>query len=117
MMHISSSRRKRIRQRTMQLRRVINAMDYVASGTLHTRTKVCGRSNCKCADDLASRHGPYFEWSRRKEGRLVHSVVPKEQAEWLKDAIANYRKIHRLLEAWEDETALEILKRQKIKEG
>ena len=56
-------------------------MDYVASGTLHSRTKVCGRSNCRCADDPSARHGPYHEWSRRTGGRLVHHVITAQQAE------------------------------------
>jgi hypothetical protein len=79
--HVKKPSRNRIRQRTKELRRAISAMDFVASGTLHTRTKVCGRKNCRCAVDPDARHGPYYEWSRRQEGRLVHSVVTAEQAQ------------------------------------
>jgi hypothetical protein len=32
--------RHRLRQRTQALRRAINTLDFIASGTLHTRTKV-----------------------------------------------------------------------------
>ena len=101
--------RRRIRQRTSELRRAISTMDFVASGTLHTRTKVCGRKNCRCAVDPDARHGPYYEWTRRQEGRLVHSVVTPEQAQLFTRAIASYRKIQRLLTRWELETAAEIL--------
>jgi len=100
---------KRIRQTTKELRRKIDRMDFVASGTLHSRTKVCGRSNCKCATDPEARHGPYHEWSRRSEGKLRHSVVSPGQAELLRRAIANYREILALLGLWEEETAAEIL--------
>ena len=101
--------RQRIRQRTKELRRAISAMDFVASGTLHIRTKVCGRKNCRCAIDPDARHGPYYEWSRRQEGRLVHSVVTAEQAQLFTRAIGSYREIQRLLTRWEHETAQEIL--------
>ena len=101
--------RARIRQRTKELRHVIGALDFVASGTFHTRTKVCGRSNCRCANDPDARHGPYHEWSRRKAGRLVHSIVTLEQARYLAQAIENYRKIRRLLTLWEAKTAQEVL--------
>jgi len=84
-------------------------MDFVASGTMHERTKVCGRKNCRCATDPDQRHGPYFEWSRRKDGRLQHKVVSPEQARLLKQAIANHRQILTLLAQWEEETASEIL--------
>ena len=101
--------RIRVRERTRELRRAISAMDFVASGTIHKRTKVCGRKNCRCAVDPAARHGPYYEWSRRQEGRLFHSIVTPEQAEVLSRAIQNYRVIKQLLARWEYETAKEVL--------
>ena len=110
MIRISTSRRQRIRQRTKELRRTINNMDYLASGTLHRRTKACGRPNCRCAQDPSARHGPYYEWSRLEGRRLIHSVLSQEQASWIKHAIANYRKVQKLLRLWERETTAEILK-------
>ncbi len=101
--------RKRIRARSRELRQKIGRMDFVASGTLHVRTKVCGRKNCRCATDPEKRHGPYHEWSRRKDGKLLHKVVTPEQAQFLKQAIANHREIQTLLARWEEETASEIL--------
>ena len=71
---------RRIRIRSQKLRRLIGRMDYVASGTIHVRTKVCGRKNCKCANDPEQRHGPYHEWSRSKNGKLEHRVVTADQA-------------------------------------
>ena len=101
--------KKRIRSRTQEIRRAIGRMDFVASGTMHERTKVCGRKNCKCATDPAERHGPYYEWSRLKDGKLKHKVVTPEQAQLLKTAISNKREIQALLVLWEEETASEIL--------
>jgi hypothetical protein len=100
---------RRVRQRTADLRRAINGMDYACSGTLHSRTKTCGRATCPCATDVDARHGPYDEWSRRKDGRLVHSVLSCEQAALIQRGIANRRRIDRLLARWEDETAKEVL--------
>ena len=101
--------RTRIRTHTQELRRAISRMDFVASGTIHKRTKVCGHPNCRCASDPAARHGPYYEWSRRQDGRLVHSVITAEQAELFTRAIQNYREIQQLLRHWERETAKEVL--------
>lgn len=100
-----------LRQRTARLRRRISAMDYACSGTLHSRTKVCGQPACRCAHDPDARHGPYHEWSRRQEGHLVHSVLGPEQAALVERAIANRREIDRLLTIWEEESTLEILQR------
>jgi len=103
------SRRVRVRQRTKQLRQTINNMDYVASGTLHIRTKQCGRANCRCAEDPQARHGPYHEWSRREGGRLLHSVVTPVQAGLLTGALDNYHELLELLEQWQRLTTQEIL--------
>ena len=100
---------RRIRARSQQLRRLIARMDYVASGTIHVRTKVCGKKNCKCATDPEQRHGPYHEWSRSKDGTLQHRIVTADQARLLQRAIRNYREIQALLARWEEETASEIL--------
>jgi len=100
---------QRIRARSQKLRRMIEKMDFVASGTIHVRTKVCGRKNCKCATDPDARHGPYHEWTRSKNGKLLHRVVSSDQARFLQRAISNYREIQSLLARWEQETASEIL--------
>ncbi len=106
---LSKKKRDWIRHQTMRIRRAIDAMDLVSSGTLLTRTKVCGRPTCRCAYDSSARHGPYYEWNRLKDGRLVHSVISEEQAELVALAIENQRQIKRLLLLWEAETTNIIL--------
>lgn len=69
-----------------------------------------GQATCRCATDPAARHGPYHEWSRRKDGRLVHSVLAPDQVSLIQRAIANRREIERLLASWEDESTFEILR-------
>ncbi len=100
---------RRLRHRTADLCRRIGAMDYASSGTLHSRTRPCGKTNCRCAADSKAWHGPYHDWTRRKDGRLVHSAVSPEQASLIRRAIANRREIAHLLARWEDETVAEIL--------
>ena len=58
-----------------EIRREIAAVDLLCAGTLLKRWKQCGRSNCRCAHDPAARHGPYYEWSRRRNGRLLHTLL------------------------------------------
>ena len=101
--------RRRLRQRTLALRRAINAMDFIVTGTLLMRTKVCGRANCRCASDPSARHGPYYEWNRRQDGRLVHRVIPGELARRVQHALENDRQIRALLAQWEQETVKELL--------
>lgn len=105
----SDLQRQRIRALTAEIREAIDAMDYLAHGTLLARTKTCGRPNCRCATDPAARHGPYHEWSRREDGRLVHTTVTPEQAGQLERAIANYREVEALLLRWRLAAQADIL--------
>jgi len=76
-------------------------MVYVCSGTLTRRTKTCGQARCACRHDRSARHGPYYEWTRWEGKKLAHSVISAETAEKLAEAVANYRRIRRLLRDWE----------------
>ena len=42
---------------------------------LSQRMMKCGKPNCRCANDPAARHGPYYEWGRMRAGKLVHRYV------------------------------------------
>ena len=92
-----------------QIRQAIVAMDLVCAGTVLKRWKLCGRPNCRCAEDPAARHGPYYEWSRRQDGRLRHNLLSPQQAEQMARAIKNQRQILALLPRWGHETARTIM--------
>ena len=96
---------RRARARIARLRAAISAVESLCSGTLLRRTKVCGKPGCRCAQDPAARHGPYYEWGHMQGGKLVHRMVSPWQAALLRRAIANYRRVVRLLRVWETETA------------
>jgi len=88
-----------------QIREAIAAMDGLCAGTLLKRWKLCGRPNCRCADDPAARHGPYYEWSRRQDGRLRHSLLSAQDARRVAQGIKNYRTILALMARCTLETA------------
>jgi len=98
-----------------KIRRQIAAVDLLCSGTLLKRWKQCGRPNCRCAHDPSARHGPYYEWSRRCNDRLQHSLLSAQQAEDMALAIKNYRRTLKLLATWSHATAraLGVSKRSK----
>ncbi len=102
--HSSTSRGQRVQDTLRKIQQRILRLDFVCSGTLHKRTKICGKSNCRCAKDPSARHGPYVDWSRREEGRLVHTSVSSREARFLRKAITSYKEVLRLLRRWEQET-------------
>ena len=92
------------REKIAEIQRTISSMEYLSSGTLLKRMKVCGNPRCHCASDPAARHGPYFEWSYLKAGKLHHRTLTPEQAEVMRLAIANQRKAKKLMRVWEAQT-------------
>jgi hypothetical protein len=92
------------RQRINRIREALAAVDYLCSGTLLKNLMKCGKPSCRCHQDPAARHGPYYRWGHMKTGKLVHRYVSPAQAAILRQAITNYRKVKKLLRAWEEET-------------
>lgn len=92
------------RERIARIRQTLAGIEYLYSGTLLERMKLCGRPGCACARDPAARHGPYYEWGFMRGGRLVHRQVSAEHGAALREAIANYRRVKKLLRDWEIET-------------
>jgi hypothetical protein len=100
----TAQRIKQARQKIGSIRQALAAIDYLCSGTLSTRMKVCGKPTCRCAHDPLARHGPYYEWGHMKDGALVHRAVTAEQASLLQEAIDNHRRAKKLLREWEEQT-------------
>ena len=95
---------KQSRARIAKIHQAIGQIDYLCTGNMLERTKMCGRPGCACATDPAARHGPYFEWGFMRGGKLVHRQVSPDHAAALRHAIANYRLVKTLLHDWEIET-------------
>ena len=106
---MNEQRRKKIRQATEAIRRAIDEIDYVVSGSLYVRMKPCGKKTCHCAKDPSKRHGPYYEWTRLMNKKMVHTILSEEKYEVIRQAIANKREIKRLLLLWEALSTNEIL--------
>lgn len=92
------------REKITRIRAGLGQIEYLCTGTLIERMKICGKPGCRCAQDPQARHGPYYEWGHMKGGRLVHRMVTREQAALLRQAIDNHRTVKKLLRAWEGET-------------
>ena len=93
-----------IHESIAEIHRTISTLEYLSSGTLLKRTKMCGNPRCRCHADRDARHGPYYEWGYLKGGKLRHRMLSPKQAELMRLAIANHRKVKKLLKTWEAQT-------------
>jgi hypothetical protein len=78
-----------------QTRQQLQQVDYFLKGTVLKRMMKCGQPTCACHRDPSRRHGPYFEWTYKLQGKTV-SVKLRPQAAPLYQAAT---KQHRQLKA------------------
>ena len=68
----------------------------------------CGKAHCACSTDPAKRHGPYYEWTYKAQGKTVNVRLTAEAAPLIQSAAKQYRKLKSIL------TRLEKLSRQAL---
>ncbi len=96
-------------QRIAQIHEELARLNYICAGTLQHRTRVCGKPGCRCARDPAARHGPYYEWGRIEQGRLVHSKLSPQEARRFVQAMRKYRRLKRLVRGWQQASVQAML--------
>ncbi len=101
-------------QRFRQARRELLELDYFVKGTVLKRMMKCGRPQCACHHDPSKRHGPYFEWTYKTNGKTVNVKLTAEAAPLYKAATRQQRKLKAIVARLErlSRTALAGLAKQ-----
>jgi hypothetical protein len=101
-------------QRFRQARQELQQLDYFLKGTVSKRMMKCGQPTCACHRDPSLRHGPYFEWTYKVNGKTVNIKLSKQAAPLYQAATKQHRKLKAVLanmERW-SQTALAHLAKQ-----
>jgi hypothetical protein len=101
-------------QRFRQARRELGQLGYFLKGTVSKRMMKCGQPSCACHRDPAQRHGPYFEWTYKVNGKTVNVKLSAQAAPIYQAATKQHRKLKALLSRMERQsrTALARLAKQ-----
>jgi uncharacterized protein DUF6788 len=59
-------------QRFRQLKRELENLGYFCKGTVLERRMKCGQPGCACHQDPSKRHGPYWEWTYKAQGKTIN---------------------------------------------
>jgi hypothetical protein len=99
---------ERHRQRFEELKGELLRLEYFCKGTVLKRMMKCGKAQCACQRDPTKRHGPYFEWTYKANGKTVNVKLTPETAPLYQAAARQYRKLKTALHRLErlSETAL-----------
>lgn len=98
----------RYSKRFQELKTELGHIEYFSKGTVLARMVKCGKPQCACGTKPSKRHGPYYEWTYKAQGKTVNVRLNAEAAPIFQAAAKQYRKLKTLL------TRLEKLSRQAI---
>jgi hypothetical protein len=87
----------RCAQEYQRLKAQLDDLGYILQGSLRERWMTCGKAACRCADDPAARHGPYYQWSWAENGKTRSIYLDADQAERCREWIGNNRELEALL--------------------
>ena len=73
------------RQEYRQLKKQLSQVGWISEGYVQDRGPGAG--------------GPNYQWTRKVKGKTLSVALSREQYEWLKDAIENWRQLQQTLKA------------------
>src|SRR5437762_1512441 len=80
-------------KRFQELKADLAQIEYFSKGTLLARMVQCGKPQCACGKDPSKRHGPYYEWTYKAQGKTVTVRLAPEAAPFFRAAARQYRKL------------------------
>lgn len=84
-------------QRFQELKTELAQIGYFSKGTLLTRRMKCGKPQCACHTQPAKRHGPYYEWTYKAQGKTVNVRLSKQAVPLYRAAAKQYRRLKSIL--------------------
>ena len=84
-------------RRYRELAQKLSEIGWIASGSVARRTERCGKAYCACASDPARRHGPYWHFTAKVDGKTVNKRLSERDAHLYEEWIGNDRTVRSLL--------------------
>jgi hypothetical protein len=75
----------------------IAKIGFVLPGTLTERYLTCVHAGCHCHADPPQRHGPYWYWTRKVNGKTVTKMLRPEQVEDYRQWFENEKRLRELV--------------------
>jgi len=85
-------------QRYRELAAQLADIGLICSGSIIRRYTRCTAAGCKCRADPPEPHGPYWQWTRKVNGKTVTRRLTPAEAKLYKQWIANDRRMRRIID-------------------
>ena len=73
-------------------------IEMISAGSLTRRYTRCTSPGCKCRAEPPQPHGPYWQWTRKIDGKTVTRRLTPTEAKLYRQWIANDRRMRRIIE-------------------
>lgn len=87
----------RLRDRYRQHAADLAQVGFMLKGSLVHRFLPCGTPSCRCHADPPQLHGPYWQWSRRVQGKTVSRMLPEEQVPRYQEWMENRKRFEQIV--------------------
>jgi uncharacterized protein YjiS (DUF1127 family) len=75
---------------------------FALPGTVADRMTRCGHPNCRCHADPPQLHGPYHQWTRKKNARTATRILSDEQLADYGPWFDNHKRLRELVAELEE---------------
>lgn len=80
----------------------IQSISYLRKGSIAKCYQTCGTASCRCHKDKKFRHGPYWWWTSKEDGKSKSILVPEGMLGEVRSCIANYKLLKSRLKMLEE---------------
>jgi hypothetical protein len=84
-------------KRFQELKTELAQIEFFSKGTVLRRMVKCGKPLCACRSQPSKRHGPYYEWTYKAQGKTVNVRLNAETAPIFQAAAKQYSKLKSIL--------------------
>ena len=74
----------------------LGSAGFALPGTILVRRTSCKKPGCRCGADPPQLHGPYYQWTRKVNGKTVTRLLTEEQMERYRAWFDNAKQIRGL---------------------
>ena len=88
---------KRQQARAAAIAAELAAVGLALPGTLIQRHTRCGKPGCRCHADPPVLHGPYWQWTRKLNGKTITRLVPGDRLDDYRQWLDNHSRLRALV--------------------
>ena len=81
----------KLKEQFDRVKNEICSISYLKKGSLAKCYQTCGNPGCRCHRDKKYRHGPYWWWSTKENGKTKSILVPEGMLSEVRLYVDNYR--------------------------